>query len=226
MSRIAFDDSAQARSGMNERRFISLWERCIGSPGKAVFDQVDARYREPHRCYHGPAHVEHCLRELDEAGTRVPNRDAVEMALWFHDVIYDVPEVPAPDNEQRSAEFFGLCAGRGGTGRFRADVRRLILITEHRVLPEAEDERFMIDIDLSSFGVGWSEFLRNSRAVRLEQPQVPDDRFHAGIQGFMRGMLARPRFCFTAFFRARHEQAAIDNINRYLAMPQPVGQGK
>lgn len=210
---------------MNERRFVLLWERCIGAPGKAVFNRVDARYREPHRYYHGPAHIEHCLRKLDEAGARVPNRDAVEMALWFHDVVYDVPEAPAQDNEKRSAEFFRLCADGGGTGRFRADVRRLIVITEHRVLPEPEDERFMIDIDLSSFGVAWPEFLRNSRAVRLEQPRIPDDRFHAGTEGFMRKMLARPSFCFTAFFRARHERTAIENINRYLQMPEPLGQG-
>ena len=198
-------------------RFVSLWERCIGADGKAVFDRVEARYREPHRRYHGPRHIEQCLRQFDLAGPAIPNRDAVEFALWFHDAVYDVPRAPAAHNESRSAEFFVGCARGRGVARLRADVCRLIDITTHGELPQAPDERYVVDIDLSSFGLPWPEFLRDSAEVRAEQPAVPDDEFFAALEQLMRTLLTRPHFCFTEFFRARHEQRARDNINRFLA---------
>ena len=202
---------------MDGQRFISLWERCVGTGGEATFERVDARYREPHRHYHGPQHIEHCLRQLDRAGDEVINRDAVELALWFHDVVFDVPRAPAEYNESRSAEFFLDCLEGRGVAELRADVSRLIRVTSSSASPKAPDEHFMVDIDLSGFGQPWPEFLRDSRAVRAEQPRIPDDEFSQALHKLMQSLLARPNFYFTEFFRSHYEQTARDNINRYLA---------
>ena len=168
---------------MDGPRFLSLWDRCIGAGGKAVFEQVDARYRETHRRYHGPGHIEHCLAQLDRAGAVVPNRDAVELALWFHDVVFDVPRAPAATNETKSADFFLECVDGGGAAGLRADVARLILVTSLDESPTASDEHFVVDIDLSGFGQPWAAFLRDSLAVRAEQPRVPNDEFLQGLHG-------------------------------------------
>ena len=208
---------------MDERRFNALWRRRFGAGGSAAFQRIDVLYREPHRRYHGPRHIEHCLRQLDLAGALVPNRDAVEMALWFHDAVYDVPAGPDPNNEQRSADLFLHCAAGRGHARFRDDVRRLILTTAHAVLPVPDDERYVVDIDLAGFGLGWAAFARNGADLRAEQPALSDAEFAARQEAFLRALLARPTFCFTDFFRARHETAARRNIERHLALQAAHG---
>ena len=206
---------------LDRKRFERLWERCIGEGAGAVFDELDVLYREPHRRYHTPAHIEHCLRLFDLAADRMDEPDAVEMALWFHDAIYDVP---TKENELRSAELFAARAGGRGEERFLSKVHRLIMVTIHREPPETLDESFMVDIDLSSFGLPWEEFLRDSIAVREEFPHVPDAEFYPGQKKFVESLVARPTFFFTEFFRNRHEARARENVERAFARLEAQGR--
>ena len=206
---------------LDRRRFERLWERCIGEGAGTAFDELDALYREPHRRYHTAAHIEHCLRLFDLAADRMDEPDAVEMALWFHDAIYDVP---TEKNELRSAELFAARAGGRGEERFRSKVRRLIMATTHSEPPATLDESFIVDIDLSSFGLPWEEFLRDSIAVREEFPRVPDAEFYPRHRKFVESLVARPAFCFTEFFRDRHEARARENIERLFARIEAQGR--
>lgn len=65
-------------------------------------DALVARYREPHRRYHGVAHLAAVLRTLDELLAPEPASPAVRFAAWFHDAVYD-PTAPAGANEAASA---------------------------------------------------------------------------------------------------------------------------
>lgn len=201
---------------LDRQRFESLWTRCIGGDAGAVFDQLDRLYGEPHRRYHTAGHIEHCLRQLDLAADRMDEPDAVEMAVWFHDAIYDIP---AKDNELRSAELFAALAGERGSEQFRTKVHVLVMATTHLdPPPRTLDESFMVDIDLSSFGRPWDEFLLDSRAVRAELPHLSDAEFYPRQRRFLESLAARPRFCFTEFFRDRHEARARRNIARLRAI--------
>lgn len=206
---------------MDRRRFEALWGRRIGDDAGAVFDALEARYREPHRRYHAPAHIEHCLGQFDLAAGRMDAPDAVEMALWFHDAVYDIP---GQDNERASAELFATKAAGRGSEPFRSNVHRLIMATTHREPPQTPDEAFIVDIDLSSFGLPWEAFLDDSRAVRAEYPHVPDSEFYPKQAMFLESLAARPAFCFTAFFRERHEARARSNIERLLARLKETGR--
>ncbi len=201
---------------MDRPRFELLWRRRIGGDAGAVFDQIDALYREPHRRYHTAAHIEHCLRQFDLAADRMDEPDAVEMALWFHDAIYDIP---VRDNELRSAALFTARAGGRGAEKFRSNVYDLIMATTHlEPPPRTRDESFMLDIDLSSFGRPWEEFLDDSRSVRAELAHLSDAEFASRQKKFLASLAARPVFCFTEFFRERHEARARANIERLRAM--------
>ena len=197
---------------LDRHRFETLWSRRFGDDAGAVFDELDALYGESHRHYHTAAHIAHCLRQFDLAVDRMDEADAVEMALWFHDAIYDIP---GEDNELRSAELFAARAAARGAEPLRSGVHRLIMVTTHRdAPPETLDESYMVDIDLSGFGLPWEEFLRESRAVRAERPQVPDADFYPRQKKFLESLVARPVLYRTDFFRERLEARARRNIER------------
>lgn len=202
---------------MDRARFIALWRRCAvratGPDPSAVYDELSRLYGEPHRYYHTPGHLDHCLGQLDAAKDGVHEPDAVEMALWFHDAIYDPP---APDNERRSAELFAQRTQGCFEEPFSQKVYELILITEHETPPRTADEAFMVDIDLSSFGLDWESFRQDSDAVRKEFSHLPDGEFYPAHARFLRSLLERPRFYFTDFFSERYQRSARRNIERYL----------
>src|SRR4051794_41509918 len=58
-------------------------------------------WSEPHRRYHDLAHLAAVLGLVGELAGPATDPDAVRLAAWYHDVVYD-PE--RSDNEQVSAE--------------------------------------------------------------------------------------------------------------------------
>jgi predicted metal-dependent HD superfamily phosphohydrolase len=211
---------------MDDLRFMSLWNRCALNPKTcdpaAVFELVYDHYAESHRYYHTPEHIRHCLRQFDAVSGALEDPDAIEMSLWFHDVIYD-PR--ARDNERKSAELFVERARNCFDVAFCEKVFRLILVTTHKSLPVALDEQYMVDIDLSSFGQPWIDFKRDSDAVRKEYSHMSDKAFFDGQVRFLQSLLDRPNFYATGYFRDNFEHSARRNITRYLRLLKSQGFG-
>ena len=204
---------------MDRERFESLLNRCCAPAARvdagAIFDEVSGHYHEAHRRYHSPRHIRHCLRELDLAADLLEDGDAVEMALWFHDVVWEAQAAPA-SNERRSAELFVDRLGGAVAPEFRDSVHRLVMVTVYPSEPCTADEGYMVDIDLSSFGLPWEEFRRDSQAVRDELPHLGDEEFFPRQHRFLRMLLGRERFFVTDFFAGRYERRARGNIERLL----------
>jgi len=66
------------------------------------FEDISNRYAEPGRFYHTLDHVQNVLVTVDSIASHARNLDAVRLAGWLHDVIYDSR---ASDNEERSADY-------------------------------------------------------------------------------------------------------------------------
>jgi predicted metal-dependent HD superfamily phosphohydrolase len=206
-------------TGANEQeqaRFVALWRRNLGDePGRAetAYAGLVQRYCEAHRHYHTLAHVRHCLNEFDLAAAKMDHPDAVEMALWFHDAIY-LPS--AIDNEQRSADLFREWA-TGAAGAILEPVHDLVMATTHQAPPPWRDGQFIVDIDLSSFGMPWGECEQDGRRIRAECTHLSDDQYYPGHLRFLLTLQNRPAFFFTDFFQQRYGQTAGDNVNRIIA---------
>jgi predicted metal-dependent HD superfamily phosphohydrolase len=208
----------ESESAALSERFRALWTRCLLPQATAnaslVFRDLLLRYSAPVRCYHSVRHVVHCLHEFDRVAGCVDNPDAVELALWFHDAVF----VPGDaNNEARSADLFRQWADASFRPNLVETICALILVTTHTGLPDRGDESYIVDIDLSSFGVAWKEFKRDTLRIRNERPDVPDAVYYPAHVKFLQRLLDRPHIFHTDFFRNRYEETARRNIERLLA---------
>src|SRR3569832_2288945 len=122
-------------------RFDGLWRRCVPVARAADADAVQADLRRrlcgPDRRFHTLHHIHDCLDRLDEVADKLDDRDAVEIALWFHDAVY---EPSCAENERNSAELF-LDNSWGAAPVFRRRVCALILSTRHQAPATTNDRR-------------------------------------------------------------------------------------
>ncbi|HEU4747715.1 MAG TPA: hypothetical protein VFS56_04380, partial [Gemmatimonadaceae bacterium] len=85
-------------------RWKATWPE-LGVPITAAllsaYDDLIARYCEPHRKYHTVRHLDECFTKLEEIRALAERPGEVEAALWFHDAIY---ETRSSQNEAKSAD--------------------------------------------------------------------------------------------------------------------------
>jgi predicted metal-dependent HD superfamily phosphohydrolase len=202
--------------GSERGRFMALWGRClVGEPSGAdeAFARLAELYGEPHRHYHTLDHIWRCLAEFDRAAELMDEPDAVEMALWFHDAIY---WPGATDNEWRSAALFLQWSDGHADPAFRHRVRDLVMATTHCQPPDRGDAEFVVDIDLSSFGLPWEACERDGRLIRAEFAGIADDQYYPGHLRFLRALQDKPTIFHTEFFQQCYEPVAHENLARII----------
>ena len=208
-------------------RFQALWRRCL-QPGadddsESIHRRLLEAYAEPQRYYHTLEHIEHCLQMFDACRDRLEVPDAIELAIWFHDAIYEPGQ---PDNELRSAVWYRELARETQPEGLVERVYGLIMATLHNGFAlEHEDVNYMVDIDLSSFGLEWEDFLRDSNNLRRENSHLSDADYYRNQGFFQTRLLERPRFFLTDFFFERYENRARENLARYFALIENSGEG-
>lgn len=209
--------SAKPSDGANDlrQRWAALWEQLgVGAAGIPDVQPVLDAYEAPDRHYHTLRHIQHCLRELDQSRAQAGNAAAIELAIWFHDVIYDAQR---HDNEQRSAKMMADSARTAGASPDVVDhVSAMILATKHAQVPADADTQLLLDIDLSIFGQAVEEFDAYERGIRLEYQHVASDAFRSGRLAVLRRFLERPHLYLTKPMRDRYEWPARQNLQRSI----------
>jgi predicted metal-dependent HD superfamily phosphohydrolase len=198
------------------RRWRRLW-RELGSATAplAVLDALLAAYAERHRAYHDLAHVRACLRELDAVSASAAHPEEVEVALWFHDAIYDPRR---EDNEERSAEWAMRTLREQDIEE--ATVRRvgdMIRATRHHSSPRTADEALLLDIDLAILGSNPAAFRRYDEGIRSEYSWVPEEPYRTARTRVLAAFLERDPIYQTAAMRERFETSARRNLTAALA---------
>ena len=180
----------------------------------ATLDELVRAYSEPGRHYHNLDHIATLLELLDRHGEAVRTRDAVELAIFFHDAVY----VPTrSDNEAASA---ALARARltelGASDALVSEVGRLIHATRHGAsIADADgdpDLALLLDLDLSILGAERPAYAAYARAIRSEYAIVPDMLYRPGRRRVLAEFLARPRIYATPRLRDLWEAAARSNL--------------
>lgn len=201
---------------MNRERWYQLMRGLRLGDNDATFDALCAAYDEPHRHYHTQRHIEDCLRQFDLLRELAQDAAAVELAIWFHDAIYDPYRT---DNESRSASWAQRFLGESGAITSRADaVFRLILVTRHDAVPQDRDAALLVDVDLSILGADAMRYEEFERQVRREYRWVPGYLFRRKRREILSSFLQRDRIFYTVEFRHRLESRARENLRNAIAI--------
>lgn len=201
-----------------KEKWNKLWEEinAKGDPGK-YYNVLLKHYWEPHRKYHNLVHIGQCLdefeKEEEQAGlAKVP--EAVEFAIWFHDIIYN-PR--SKTNEEDSAKVAKkICKEIGVSREFTEKVSELILYTKHQETPPEDniDARLIMDVDLAKLGSSPSVFDNYTRKIREEYSHMTEKEFAMMIKRSVTKLLSRDSIYLTDYFKEKYEKQARRNLER------------
>jgi len=200
---------------LNEPNWRAAWLALGAVVGDAMHAEVLARYAEQHRAYHSQQHLAECLTLVDEFRHLAERPAEIEIALWFHDAIYDVHR---HDNEAASADWARDALLNAGAAVDAAErVHALVLATRHSVAPATPDEQLLVDIDLAILGAAPARFAEYEAQIRVEYAHVPPAVFNEKRGAILAGFLARPVLYGTPALKARFEAAARGNLQGAIA---------
>jgi predicted metal-dependent HD superfamily phosphohydrolase len=198
-----------------EAQWNVLWKRieAQGDPHPPYHD-LAKRLAELHRAYHTMRHILHCLEEMARVRPLAAQPDAMEMALWYHDAIY---ETHASDNEEQSAALAAhVLRDAAVPEAFVQTVVHFIVATKHHTVAEDPDTRLLVDVDLAILGQPTPIFDAYERHIRQEYAWVHHDAFVEGRTKILRAFLERSTIYATDHFRQHYEAQARINIARSL----------
>ncbi len=92
-----------------------------------------------------------------------------------------------------------------------------MLATRHDAVPESDDARLTVDIDLAILGAPPARFAEYEEQVRREYAWVPQRVFDNARAGILRRFLERPSIYATTLFRERLDSTARSNLEATLA---------
>jgi predicted metal-dependent HD superfamily phosphohydrolase len=179
-----------------QQSWVKLLDRYRIAPADAypVFDVLAAAYSAPDRHYHNLEHLGEMFRVAARLASITDDPSAVQLAVWFHDAVYD-PR--AADNEARSAELAVTLLGPVGVPRSELDrVTQLIRATAHLSddrPPGDRETAILLDADLAILGAAPERYARYAGAIRQEYSWVPEPEYRAGRAKVLDRFLARPR---------------------------------
>jgi predicted metal-dependent HD superfamily phosphohydrolase len=192
------------------------WVGCgAQTPGADLHALLLARYDEPQRAYHTLQHLHECLAWFEQMQPFAEHPAEVELALWFHDAVYDVH---ASDNEARSAAWAAEALRAAAAPADAAErVHALVMATCHHATPDGADAALLVDIDLAILGAEASRFAEYEAQIRREYAWVPEPTFREKRRAILASFQARPFIFSTRVMRDRLEAPARANLARAIA---------
>jgi predicted metal-dependent HD superfamily phosphohydrolase len=184
-----------------------------------LFIDLVTRYEGNGRYYHNLFHIQNVLEIIESFRDCAQDIHAIQLAAWFHDVIYDAQR---SDNETQSAAYAETMMDMLGIpAETIAKVGLMIRATRHnRACPADIDCQIMLDADLATFASGWEIQEEIEKAIRQEYAFVPDEAYREGRQLILQNFLKRERIYCTELMFEEREAAARENISRTIEMLQ------
>lgn len=185
-----------------------------------LYRDVVTKYAEPHRHYHTLQHLDECLAKFSELKHLATHPGEIELALWFHDAIYDPFR---NDNEALSANWAKSSVLSVGIDSIVADrIYALVMATQHRTKPQDSDAQIMLDADLSILGASPERFQEYENQIRREYGFVPETTFRTKRAEILERFISQSTIFHTPLFIERYEPIARLNLKHALENLCPI----
>ena len=195
---------------------LDRWWPDLLSEQPQIRERLVTAYDDPARGYHDLRHLEEVLEHLDDLmPADHPERDAVMLAAWFHDAVYDA----VGDNEERSARLADAVLTQAGVPIPLVEaVTRLVRLTAGHD-PAADDlpGQLLCDADLAILAADRERYDAYVAGVRQEYAEVPDADFRAGRKAVLEDLLAHDTLFHSDAARERWEEKARANVSAEVA---------
>ena len=178
-----------------------------------IYDQVHFEYADWSRAYHNLSHIHSLLQLSEQYQTQLKEAALFDMAIWFHDYIYDTGR---KDNEAQSAHWAKELLMPYLKKEELNYISSLILCTEGhqpRLAPENTDQYWLLDFDLAVLETDKTVYKAYSDAIREEYKSLFSYfTYNIGRKKVMKGFLKRKTLYFTEEFQEKYETIARENI--------------
>ena len=174
-----------------------------------------AAWAEPHRRYHSVTHLRDVLDSVELLADHAEDADAVRLAAWYHDSVYN----GRPDDEELSAQRAEQDLSRLDVPASLVDeVARLVRMTvSHDPAAGDRNAEVLSDADLAALALPCESYRQNTAAIRTEYSHIPDGVFRKGRIQVLVGLLEGPGVFRTPTGRQQWEAAAQRNLRAELA---------
>ncbi|QIL76027.1 hypothetical protein [Hymenobacter sp. HDW8] len=182
----------------------------------ATFEQLAVAYESSGRHYHTLTHIRALLWAVEEFPLPLNDIEAVQLAIWFHDAVYNSMRT---DNEARSAELARQFLAQTTLGSDRTNrVAFLIEQTKDHTQPQPNDPdlHFFLDADLQILGAPELDYQQYAQQIRQEYWLVPGPLYRRGRRAVLQKMLDTVMLYRTEFFREKLETRARYNLQAEL----------
>ncbi|MFG0588024.1 metal-dependent hydrolase [Acinetobacter sp. YQ_14] len=183
------------------------------SEPQKVFNKLIAAYSEKQRAYHTVQHLYECLLLVGTIRSDLNDANAVELALWFHDAVYD-PQ--AKDNELKSAELFVQYLAQDLSIDIVEKIKLWIIATQKHEATNELDLQFLLDIDLTILAVSPERFDEYEQQIQHEYAWVDPDVYSIKRKQVLAHFYQTVPLYQTEYFQQNFEQSAKNNLKNII----------
>lgn len=194
-----------------EKSWFELHHHYHFSEPQKIFNKLIAAYSEKQRAYHTLQHLYECLVLLESIRPDLNDADAVALALWFHDAVYD-PQ--AKDNELKSAELFEQYLAQDLSADDVQKIKRWIIATQKHEATNELDLQFLLDIDLAILAASPERFDEYEQQIQQEYAWVDPDVYSIKRKQVLAHFYQTEPLYQTEYFQQNFELKAKENLRR------------
>ena len=202
----------------SSKKFLSKWRALAADLGLDESKTMEAgnylfaQYSGSDRHYHNVQHVVAMLDGFAVLKTKFEQPIAAELAIFFHDVIYDAS---CHDNEEQSARKMREMLG-GSVAEAMIDAAVFsIEATKKHAATSNPDTNLLLDLDMAVLGQTWAGYELYAKGVMQEYlPVYGEEGYRQGRSKlFLEPMIAQGKLFLTKEFEHFNEPA-IRNMQR------------
>lgn len=180
---------------------------------EALYLVLYSAYSESQRYYHTVQHIVECLELLDHIKDELEDAVAVQVAIWFHDVVYD-PK--ASDNELQSAELMQKYCSHFLDQAQLEKVYAWILATQQHQATLEPDLNAVLDIDLAILGRDAKRFAEYQQQIQQEYAWVEPEIYQLKRAAVLQHFYSMQPLYQTEYFQHNFEHRAKENLKAFL----------